>query len=136
MHLTLIKNPDESKIISYKITRVVYAETNASSLSAVEAMVSMIANICMTSKQELIDIIQNKDIFESLNDDFNRHKDLLVDATDRVFQMCLRVVQRMLNGDLCDKCCGATKFHRGELLPDWAVSRGYIAEIDDLLFYL
>lgn len=56
MHLTLIKNPDESKIIVYKIARVVYAETNASSLAAVESLVSMISNLCVTSKRELADI--------------------------------------------------------------------------------
>lgn len=136
MHLTLIKNPDESKIIVYKIARVVYAETNASSLAAVESLVSMISNLCVTSKRELADIIEDKNVFESLNADSNRHKDLLVDCARHDFQMCLRVVSRMLNGDLPDRCCGATKFHRSELLPDWAVSRGYIAEVDDLLFYL
>lgn len=136
MHLTLIKNPDESKIILYKIARVVYAETSASSLAVVEALASMIANLCLASKRELVDIINDNKIFESLNSDSRKHKDLLADASQRDFQMCLRVVTRMLNSDLPDMCNGATRFHRSELLPEWAVSRGYIAEIDGLLFYL
>ncbi|MDR1337919.1 MAG: hypothetical protein LBJ73_02730 [Rickettsiales bacterium] len=136
MHLTLIKNPDESRIIVYKIARVVYAETKASSLAAVEALASMIANLRTASNQDWADIIEDKNIFESLNADSTRHGDLRTDCASRGFQMCLRVVRMMMKGTLADKCCGAAKFHRSELLPYWAVSRGYIAEIDGLVFYL
>lgn len=134
MHLTLVKNTDESKMMLYKIARIIYAETNASSLYAVEALASMISNLCVTT--ELADIADDKTIFESLNKNSMRHKNLLVDTYRDDFQMCLRVARKMMNGDLPDSCRGATKFHRIELLPDWAVARGYIAEIDDLLFYL
>lgn len=136
MHLTLIKNTDDSKILLYKIARLIYAETGATSLAAVEALASMIANICLTSQRELDDIVTDKQIFSSLDRKSSRHDLLLVDAQSRQFQMCLRVVQRMLNGDLADSCCGATKFHHVDVLPGWAVSRGYVAEIDGLLFYL
>ena len=44
MQLTLIKNPDETKGLAYKIARVVYAETQAASLRVVEALTSMIQN--------------------------------------------------------------------------------------------
>jgi hypothetical protein len=57
-------NTNESKVILYKIARVVYAETNASSLAAVEGLVSMIENLSVASKQELGDIIKDKNIFE------------------------------------------------------------------------
>lgn len=136
MQLTLIKNTDESKIIPYRIARIIYAETHASSLAVVEALASMIANLRESSGRPLENIIEDKDVFESLNDDSPRHGDLLADSAGRGFQMCLRVAQRMLGGGLPDCCCGATKFHRIELLPDWAVARGYIAEIGGLLFYL
>lgn len=136
MHLTLIKNTDDSKILLYKIARLIYAETGATSLAAVEALASMIANICLTSQRELDDIVTDKQIFSSLDRKSSRHDLLLVDAQSRQFQMCLRVVQRMLNGDLADSCCGATRFHHVDVLPGWAVSRGYVAEIDGLLFYL
>lgn len=136
MHLRLVKNPDESKIIQYKIARVIYAETNASSLQVVEALASMIANYCVASQRQLADIIEDKSIFESLNTDSVRHGALLVDCRRRDFDMCLRVVQRMLNGDLGDVCSGATKFHRNDSMPEWATSRGYITEVDDLTFYL
>jgi hypothetical protein len=136
MHLTLIKNPDESKIIIYKIARLVYAETLCSSLPVVEALVSMISNLCVTSKRELSDIIQDKTIFESLNNESLNHNRLMVDSNQNDFRICLRVVQRMLNGNLPDRCFGATRFHRNDVLPEWATSRGYIAEIDGLFFYL
>lgn len=136
MHLNLIKNPDESKIILYKIARVVYAETGASSLAAVEALTSMIANVCMKTHQDITDVINDKNRFESLNENSTRHKDLLVDAAKSGFQMCLRVVNRMLSGVLPDSCNGATRFHHDDVLPVWAMSIGYIDQIDGLLFYL
>ena len=136
MHLTIIKNPDESKIVMYKIARLVYAETFGSSLAAVEALTSMISNLCITSRRELSDIAQDNNIFESLNKNSKRNKYLSIDSGNRNFKMCIRVVQRMFNGNLPDSCFGATKFHHIEVLPDWARSRGYIAEIDGLLFYL
>lgn len=136
MHLTLIKNEDESKIVMYKVARVIYAETLCSSLGAVEALASMIINLCTVTGQSLSDVIEDKNVFESLNTDSTHHQYLSVDVNRRGFQMCLRIVQRMMIGSLPDACYGATKFHRIELLPDWALARGYIAEIDDLLFYL
>ena len=45
MQLTLIENNDDTKCVSYKIARVVFAETMATSLQLVEAMSSMIYNI-------------------------------------------------------------------------------------------
>ncbi|HNY25721.1 MAG TPA: cell wall hydrolase [Alphaproteobacteria bacterium] len=136
MNLTLIKNPDESKIILYKIARLVYAETSGSSLAAVEALVSLISNLCITSKRKLSEIIEDENIFESLNKNSPRHNLLLVESNQRDFKMCLRTVQRMLNGNLPDMCFGATRFHHSDVLPDWATSIGYIAEIDGLFFYL
>lgn len=136
MQFTLIKNPDESKIILYKIARIIYAETNASSLCAVEALASMISNICIISKRELSDVASDKNIFESLNRNSIRHKSLLVDTNRSDFQMCLRVTKKMLDGKLNNFCCCATRFHHSNYIPDWALSIGYIAEIDDLLFYL
>lgn len=136
MHLRLIKNPDESKKIVYDIARIVYAETYAASLQVVEALVSMIKNICTTSGQDFASIISDSDMFESLKENSCRHNLLKVDVQNRGFQMCLRVVKRMLNDDLPDSCYGATKFHRANEMPSWAVARGYIADIDGLLFYL
>ena len=136
MHLTLVKNPDESKIVLYKLSRIIYAETLCSSLLVVEALVSMISNLCTVSNQELSDIIKDKTIFESLNKESDRNKYLMVDTEQREFKICFRVVQKMMNGNLPDMCFGATKFHHSNVLPDWAKSRGYIADIDGLLFYL
>jgi hypothetical protein len=85
MHLTLIKNPDESKRILYRIARLVYAETNASSLAAVEALSSMIANACRASKRPLNEIAGDETLFESLGKDSPRRRDLMVDANRRDF---------------------------------------------------
>ncbi|MDR2413086.1 MAG: hypothetical protein LBD50_02650 [Rickettsiales bacterium] len=136
MYLTLIKNSDESKIVLYKIARIIYAETNASSLRAAEALASMISNLRAKSKRRLIDIADDRSVFESLDRNSSRHEKLLVGIDSNGFQMCLRVARRMIGGGLSDECWGATKFHRAEFLPDWAVARGYIAEIDGLYFYL
>ena len=136
MNLRLIKNPDETKKLSYQIARVVYAETSASSLTAVEALVSMINNASRASGRSFAQIISDTDMFESLNETSVRHEMLSVPPLSRGFQMCLRVVGRMLMGGLPDMCRGATRFHHGDVNPDWARSRGYILDIDELLFYL
>lgn len=136
MNLRLIKNPDETKKLSYQIARVVYAETSASSLPAVEALVSMIDNASRATGKSIAQIISDTDMFESLNVASVRHDMLSVPPTSRGFQMCLRVVGRMLSGGLPDMCHGATRFHHGDIIPDWARARGYILDIDELLFYL
>ena len=136
MQLALIKNPDESKKIVYTIARIIYAETHAVSLHVVEALASMIKNFHVSSGLDFKEIVSDKDIFESLNENSENNDLLSIDANDRKFQMCLRVVSRMLQNSLPDSCCGATRFHRADRMPSWAVSRGYIADIDGLLFYL
>ena len=71
-----------------------------------------------------------------LNEKSLHHEYLNVSVSDKKFQMCLRVVQKMMRGDLRDNVFGATNFHHANIMPQWAVSRGYIAEFDDILFYL
>lgn len=135
MQLELINNPDESQIVIYKIARVVYAETYMPTLAAVEALTSMIQNIVNHSNRSVLDVVNDADIFNVLKPESQRHKYLSVDASDRAFQMCVRVVKRMMHGSLPDCCFGAVRFHRVDELPDWAVARGYIADVDGLLFY-
>lgn len=136
MQLTLIKNPDTSKAIQYKIARTVYAETQGGSLSAVEALTSMIQNIAAVSGEPFEKIISDNKLFKSLNKESSNHEYTKVKPNERGFQMCLRVAVRMLHGNLPDCCYGATKFHHDYDIPSWAMSRGYIADIDGLLFYL
>jgi hypothetical protein len=136
MHLVLIKNPDESKIIIYKLARILYAETHASSLCAVESLASMIRNLCISSKKKLEDIAADAAFFESLNKNSIRHDNLSIDSSRREFQMCLRVASRLVRGEIPDTVFGATKFHRADNLPQWAVARGSVYEIDGLSFYL
>ena len=136
MQIMLIKNPDESLRKVYQIARVVYAETHAVSLRAVEALTSMIKNFAIASGHDVSDVITDKNLFESLNKDSSNHELLSVAADNRGFQMCVRVARRMINGGLPDCCYGATKFHHDGYIPGWATARGYIADIDGLLFYL
>lgn len=136
MQLTLIENPDNTKIVLYKLSRIVYAETLAQSLPLVEAFSSMIYNIHIKYDKSFEDIANDVNVFEVLNDNSKRNHLLNVNAKDKKFQMCLRVVQKMMNGALRDLVFGATKFHHTDVMPQWAMSRGYIAEIDDILFYL
>ena len=136
MQLIVIQNQDDTKITLYKLARIVYAETLATSLPVVEAFCSMIYNIHIKYDKTFADIANDKNLFESLNDKSLRHQYLNVDANDRKFQMCLRVVQTMMHGNLNDCVFGACKFHHTNVMPSWARSRGYIAEFDDLLFYL
>ena len=135
MQLELIHNPDESQIDTYKIARVVYAETYTPTLASVEALTSMINNIACQSNRNAIDVAMDENIFDVLKENSPRHKYLSVDANNRAFQMCVRVVNRMMHGNLPDSCFGAVRFHRADEMPDWAVARGYIADIDGLLFY-
>ena len=135
MQLELIHNPDETQIVIYKIARVLYAETYAPTLPAVEALASMIKNIMTQQNRCAIDVVSDETIFNSLCTESARHKYLSVDANNRAFQMCLRVARRMMFGDWVDTCFGAVCFHHADEMPDWATARGYIADIDGLLFY-
>lgn len=136
MQMILIENKDDTKFVPYKLARIVYAETNASSLAIVEATASMIYNVHIRYGKSFKDIANDENLFEVLKPESKRHQYLCVPANDRKFQMCLRIVQKMMHGNLRDTVFGATKFHHDDTIPDWAMSRGYIAEFDDVLFYL
>lgn len=136
MQLTLIKNNDDTQIVSYKLARIIFAETNGSSLPLVEAMASMIHNIHIKYGKSFESISKDSDLFECLNQKSSRNKSLNVDAADRKFQMCLRTTKTMMRDNLPDTVFGATKFHHANIIPDWAMSRGYISECEDVLFYL
>lgn len=136
MHFRLVENPDDIHAVIYKIAHVVYAQTHASSLRLVEAMTSMIANAALRSHRTVQEIVSDEKIFDALNVASPRHAYLSVDVNNGGFKMCLRTALRMVNGILPDSCNGATRFHHADTLPDWAVSIGYVADIDDVLFYL
>ena len=138
MQLTLIKNPDTSGTtnMAYKIARVVYAQTGGVSLPLVCAFTSMIKNLSDASGVTISNLICDKTIFPALSDSDVNHVRLHVPAQNRAFQMCVRTAYRMLMGQLPDSCYGATKFHYVDEIPAWATSRGYIADIDGILFYL
>ena len=127
--------PTKITSLTYDIAHVVYAETCASSLDVIEALTSMIANRALKTNQKIQDIISDENVFESLNENSAHHKYLFVDENEPRFQICVRTAQRMKRGMLGDKCRGAISFHRESVMPDWARSRGYIAELDGLLFY-
>lgn len=135
MEFKLIEMQNESMALAYAIARVVYAETLAKSLRVVEALTSMISNFSRHNNCDIKNVISDKKLFESLNKESKHHEFLSVDASRRDFQMCVRVAQTMLHGHLPDMCNNATKFHRDEILPEWATARGYIADIDGILFY-
>lgn len=136
MQLSLIQNPDDTQIVSYKLARIIFAETGGNSLHEVESMASMIYNIHIKYDKSFENIARDKNIFEVLNEKSPRRELLNVDANDRKLQMCLRVVKTMMRGNLCDCVFGATKFHHSDVIPDWAIARGYIYECGDILYYL
>ena len=135
MQMEIIEAHDETTTLAYAVARIVYAETLAKSLRVVEALTSMIFNAANHDIKNIKRIISNSQMFESLKNESTRHEFLSVDALRRDFQMCLRVAKTMLHGNLPDTCCHATMFHRAEFLPSWAVARGYICDIDGILFY-
>jgi hypothetical protein len=136
MQLTLIKNDDDTQIVSYKLARIVFAETGGKSLPLIESMASMINNIHIKYGKSFDAISKDSDLFECLNQKSSRNQYLNVEANDRKFQLCLRTVKTMMRGNLPDSVFGATKFHHANIIPDWAMSRGYISECEDILFYL
>lgn len=136
MEMNIISNPDSTRGMAYKVARVIYAETYIPTLPAAEAMASMISNIAKQSNRDIADVIGDTDIFGAVDSKSPRHQYMMVSVSNRAFQMCVRVATRMLRGILPDKCSGATRFHRADELPDWAIARGYIADIDGLLFYI
>ncbi len=135
MQMEIIEAHNETMTLAYMVARIVYAETLAKSLRVVEALTSMIFNAAAHDVKNIRHVISDSHIFESLCKDSTRHGFLSVDASRRDFQMCLRVAQTMLHGRLPDMCCHAIMFHRAEFLPSWAVARGYICDIDGILFY-
>ena len=135
MRFTVIENSDYSKKTAYKVARTVYAETGAVSLRAVEALTSMIYNISKKYSRDIENIISDSNIFECVSVSSPHHDNMNIDANNRGLQMCVRVAERMLHNMLPDYCCGATRFHHDDNIPEWAMSRGYIADIDGLLFY-
>ncbi len=135
MQLELIEAQSENMTLAYMVARVVYAETLAKSLRVVEALTSMIFNAAEHDIKNIRHVISDAHRFESLNSESTRHEFLSVDTSRCDFQMCLRVAQTMLHGNLPDMCRHATMFHRVEILPSWAVARGYVCDIDGLLFY-
>ena len=135
MQLEMLEMQNNTTCLAYIVARIVYAETRATSLRVVEALTSMIANATKNNNHDIMKMLCDRNIFESLNTESVRHNDLFVDSSVRGFQMCLRVAQRMLHGNLADSCNHATMFHRTEFLPQWAVARGYVADIDGILFY-
>ena len=135
MQMEIIEAHDETITLAYAVARIVYAETLAKSLRVVEALTSMIFNAAAHDVKNIKRVISNSGIFESLRTESTRHEFLSVDASRRDFQMCLRTAKTMLHGNLPDACCHATMFHRSEFLPSWAVARGYICDIDGILFY-
>ena len=136
MQLLLIKNDDDTRIVSYKLARIIFAETDAQSLQVVEAMASMINNIHNKYNKSFESISKDNDLFECLDKKSSRNEKLNVEANNRKLQMCLRVVKTMMRGNLPDTVFGATKFHHANVIPNWAMSRGYISECEDILFYL
>ena len=115
---------------------IIFAETGGGSLIAVESMASMIYNIHIKYEKSFENIARDKNIFEVLDEKSPRHTFLNVDANDRKLQMCLRVVKTMMRGNLCDCVFGATRFHHTDVIPMWAMARGYIYECGDILYYL
>ena len=136
MQLVLIKNPDATQIVAYKLSRIVFAETRAVSLQIVEAMASMIYNIHEKYGKSFKDISDDKNIFDVLDEKSERHQYLNINVDDKKFQMCLRIIKTMMRGNLQDTVFGATKFHHSDVIPQWAIARGYITECEDILFYL
>ena len=136
MQLVLIKNPDDTQIVVYKLARIVFAETCATSLQIVEAMASLIYNIHKKYEKSFKDISNDKNIFDALDEKSERHQYLNINVNDKKFQMCLRVIKTMMRGNLQDTVFGATKFHHTDVIPQWAIACGYITECEDILFYL
>lgn len=67
--------------------------------------------------------------------DPNRNKILLVEETNKVFGICLRVARRALAGTLKDPTKGATHYHVKGLLPAWARKQIPCAEVGHHIFY-
>ncbi|MDR1826477.1 MAG: hypothetical protein LBQ49_02170 [Rickettsiales bacterium] len=127
--LKLFVNDDDDAIAEYRLARRIYAETLGKSLAAAEALAVMARN----TGRGIADIAEDENVFESLCPDSARHADLRVDSKSPQFQMCLRAVRNMAG--LPDKIFGATRFHRDDIIPDWASGIGSVAEVDGLLFY-
>ena len=95
-----------------------------------------IKNIVDKTGTDISIVIQDSNLFPSLRKSDINHDRIFVSASNPGFQMCVRTAGRIMSGCLGDCCYGATCFHNADELPTWAISRGYIADINDVLFYL
>jgi len=135
MQLNVITNSDATARDKYTIARVIFATTGGATLRLVESIASMIANAARASGRAPVDVARDASLFECNDVASPCHSLLNVYADDARFQMCLRVTEKMLRGNLPDTCYGAVRFHPDNELPNWATARGYIADIDGILFY-
>ncbi|MBL6946255.1 MAG: cell wall hydrolase [Rhodospirillales bacterium] len=69
------------------------------------------------------------------NGDPNREKILMVDPSDPVFKISLRVSRRAVAGALQDPTSGATHYHAKRARPLWSVGRTPSAIIGNHKFY-
>ena len=129
MQMEFINASSAGATLAHVVAHLVYMETNAKSLRVVEALCSMIYNAAGKNCENIRRVISDSKLFAHAN------SDSVVDINSRGYQMCLRTATKMLHGNLPDSCNGATKFHHGDVIPDWATARGYVADIDNLLFY-
>jgi len=135
MRFSVTENPDASCGYKYEIARAIYAEGGGQSLKLAEALASVVANAAAATGRPPVDVVRDTALFPSRDKSSKRHGLWCVRADDTGFQMCLRVANKMLKGNLGECCNGATRFHHEEDMPDWAMNRGYVAEFGGLLFY-
>ena len=141
-------NQSSDNDVTVRMARTVFLETNGgASLSAVEAIASMIGNIHAATGRDFESIANDEKIFKSAtclgeaktdqqHVSAKRSEDgSAINENSSAFQMCLRTVRRMMRGLLSDTAHGATRFHHADDMPEWATGIGYVCEVDGMMFY-
>lgn len=125
--------------------RTLWGEARTETLRGVEAVAAVVMNrAALAPGAAVADICRRFPCWNADNPD--RFRLSVVQPSGRaasgrtssdalLFATCLRIARRALAGLLDDPTGGATLYHDGGVLPDWAAGLAPTAEIGDRLFY-
>ncbi|WP_158046923.1 cell wall hydrolase [Skermanella pratensis] len=127
------------------LARTLWGEARTGTLRGIEAVAAVVMNrAALEPGVAIADICRRFPCWSADNPDRFRLSVVQPAAPARVgrassdallFATCLRIARRAAAGVLDDPTGGATLYHDGGVLPDWAARLAPTAEIGDRLFY-
>jgi spore germination cell wall hydrolase CwlJ-like protein len=118
------------------LARTIYGEARGEPRSGKEAVANVIRNRAMNSNQSIHDVCLEKYQFSCWNlDDPNRKIITQANINDSVFQECLDIAKKCVEGKLMDNTFGSTHYHRKDYFPEWSKNYKPVVKIGDHVFF-